>query len=137
MFTRLVPLILIFSAGGCVGHSMTDEPPPEFVKVPHTVIVHDDPPAPKTVYRISSDCLQSLRYAGTITAAADRLYASSEVQLRILSDARRALASDGDLNAIEDRQRNLQGREVGALDKAEESLSRFHMFYDSCKKEQQ
>lgn len=114
---------------------MTDEPPPEFIEVTRTKIVEAPTPDPVVVSVVPDSCIEALRYADTISRAADNLYSEGVAQLDIISDARKALAEGGDLNTLENRQRALQGDTVDDLYTVSEAITRFTDVHIECKKE--
>lgn len=129
-----IGLGLAFALGGCLGSNMAEEPPPEFIEVPRTKIVEAPTPAPVEVSVVPESCLEALALADIISRRADKMYQVGTTQLAIVSAAREALA-DGvlELNAIEVRQRNLQGRTVGHLYAVSEATQRFTILQTECK----
>lgn len=131
----VVGLGLAFVLGSCYGGS--DEPPPEFIEVPRTKVVEVPAEPLDPIVLVPESCLLAASYADRISRHADKMYASGDEQLAIISDARKALAEGGDLNAIENRQRRLQGHTVGNLYEVSVILTRFQSAYKECKKEQE
>lgn len=135
MRTVLVGLALAFGLGGCLGSNMADEPPPEFIEVPHTKIIEAPAPDPVEVSVVPESCLQAMALTDTISRQADKMYTHGDEQLAIISDARQAIAGGNDLNVIANRQRSLQGDTVNNLYSASEAIMKFTAVYNECKKE--
>ncbi len=142
MKIAVVCVLLAFGVGSCVGNSTDPTPKVEFVKITKTKIVTAEPePAPPAQLVMPDSCVAALRYARQAAAASERMYQSGDTQLDLISDARKALADGSnvalDLNAVEDRQRNLQGNAVGALSNLTEYLYSLERAQTECKEEVQ
>jgi hypothetical protein len=127
---------LLFGIGSFVGSTSQPTPEPEFIKVPHYEVIYKDapaPPAPKPV--MPESCQQAVDAAKRVTNAGSRMYAQSDEQLAILSQARFDLAAGRNTTSVDERQRALQGRTVGNLRILEESLTDIDLLNKKCAEE--
>lgn len=127
--------LLSFMLGAQMGHDAAD-PKTRVVHVPvdHTVtkVVHDPAPPPEIHNVMPESCQSALRYERAIARNADRMYARGDRQLAIVSQARMALASNGDLSKVEERQRNLSGALVGNLSDMSEAITLYTESMKNC-----
>ena len=98
-----------------------------------TKIVQAPTPDPVEVEVLPDACLAALDQTYRLHEAAGGLYAASDLQLDVISDARKTLAEGGDLNAVENEQRDLQGDMIGDLLDMETAYDSYLRYYDDCK----
>ena len=130
-----VVLVLAFALGFWTANIFKEDPDPVFIKVPQTKIIHEPAPPPERVAYVPQACLLASRMAGRISKAADKMYNTGDRQLEIISAVREALASGGDISALENRQRRLRSNTIGHLWDASNDLSTFQHFYKDCKEQ--
>lgn len=128
-------VVLAFLLGSCMG-AATSTPEVDIVRIPGpTKYVEVEPDVPEPEPYVPEVCLEVGRIAQRIVRSAETIFNTSTEQLRILSLARRTLANGGDLNVVDNRQRNLKGRNMGALYTLEAQLAAYEGANQSCEEQ--
>lgn len=132
-----IVLLLAFALGVWTANIFKEAPDPVFIKVPQYKVIREPAAPPERVAYVPQACLLASRMAGRISKAADKMYNTGDRQLEIISAVREALASGGDINALENRQRRLRSNTVGYLSDVSIGLTTFQHFYHDCKEQTQ
>lgn len=132
----LIIVVVIFSIGIVIGKN-TASPKVDFVRMPaKTKIVKEPAPPPVVKTEWPEACADALDYAYEIEVYANKIYDSGTKQLDIISQGRVAVSGNGDMSAVENRQRALQGITVGALGSLEKAFAAYDLANQECKGEQ-
>jgi hypothetical protein len=127
--------MLAFLLGSCMGSRFATDSSPDIVRLPpKTEIVYRDPLPPEQVSIFPAACQAAVALADSMARAAEKLYASGEEQLTIISDGRLTLAAKKNMSEIEERQRRLHGKTIGHLYDLEESFARYETAMKECEK---
>jgi hypothetical protein len=136
MFRTAVVILVTLFIGALIGASFQPPAKVEFVEVPHTKIIYrdaEDPPPAPPAPPLSDECKAALRFANGAVKHAEKVYASGDTQLQIISDARIALFDADSLALIQERQQRLHNSTVGALADLEEAIDLYHSTIKLCK----
>lgn len=106
----------------------------DFVKVPHTVVVHEKG---ETKYKFPPSCLDALAAATEINRNAELYDLTAGEQLDIISDGRQAIVEKNmnGLTALERRQRKLNGETTDYLKAFSNSMQNYRVALKDCKED--
>lgn len=131
-------IAVTFGMGGCLG-AKTSSPDVEFVKIREPAVVKTVTVIPETDVQevLPESCVFALRYAARASSAATKIYASSDRQLDLISQARQRLADQDalSLQPVDEAQRALQAQTIGNVKKIEDALYLYNDASKECEEE--
>ena len=124
--------LLFFGLGACLGNS-TASVEPEVVTVTKTKVVHEKPEK-EVIYRNDSDCEEVVAISRKIAEAVQVFDSASSSQLDIISQGRIAIVQSdmNKLSKLEERQRSLNSKTVGAVSDMADLLGQLQKANDEC-----
>lgn len=128
---KLILGVSIFAVGALMG-AKTVTPEVDFVEVPRTKIIREKAPPPVEIEVVSEACLEAIKWAGRIYNEANGMYDRGRLQLEINSEARRVRVSGGSYQEVDQKQRDLNGRNLENLSDMTEAFTRYSRAKKEC-----